>query len=72
MSAFKADRSDEMRQIRIGFLIWALIWMVNKAIATTTLLALPSSSFAAVDLSRFCGMRNTPQLAAQVLGGCAP
>jgi len=23
-------------------------------------------------LSRFCGMRNTPQLAAQVLGGCVP
>ena len=50
MSAVRANISDEMRQIKIGLLVWALIWIVNKAIVHMTLLALPSSSFAAVEL----------------------
>ena len=50
MNAVRANLSDEMRQIKIGLLVWALIWIVNKAIVHMTLLALPSSSFAAVDL----------------------
>ena len=42
--------TDEIRNIRTGFLIWVLIWIINKSIIHLAFLTLPESSFPATDL----------------------
>jgi len=42
---------DEKRQIKVGLLIWALIWIANKSVVQWAALSLPSDSLATVDLS---------------------
>lgn len=42
--------TDEIRHIKTGFLIWVLIWIINKSIIHLAFLTLSESSFPAIDL----------------------
>jgi hypothetical protein len=41
---------DDGRRIKIGLLVWALIWIINKVIFHLALLLLPDSSYETVEL----------------------
>lgn len=41
---------DNKRQVKIGLVVWASIWIVNKLIISLTLLLLPGSSHETVEL----------------------